>query len=139
MIKRTLLGNASELNVDKVNLKLLGGLDTNEKGGSAAGGDNLVGEVNTLEDHGEGALLLHFESKSTRSGRHVHMQSGQIEQKKWKNKKKGALIGWETKKKERYVCRCIDPSKGAQHGKHPRKPKKNQLTTFPPHVLSMCG
>jgi len=46
------------LDVDEVNLHLLGGLDTDNKGRTLAGGDNLAGEVDALHQKTKGTLQL---------------------------------------------------------------------------------
>lgn len=50
--------HVGELNVDKVNLELLLGLDTNEERRTLSGGDNLVGEVCRLDQKTVGTLEL---------------------------------------------------------------------------------
>lgn len=57
--ERTLVSDTAKLDINKVDLELLGGLDTNQKRGTTTGGNNLVGEVDRLEDHGKSTLLLH--------------------------------------------------------------------------------
>lgn len=50
----------AELNIDKVDLELLGGLDTHQQGRPTAGSHQLIGVVDALEDEGKSALqLLH--------------------------------------------------------------------------------
>lgn len=46
-----------DLDVDKVHLELLVGLDTNEQGRSSSGHDDLSREVGALEAEGERSLL----------------------------------------------------------------------------------
>jgi hypothetical protein len=52
-----LLVGVSQLDIDKVDLELTVGLDTDEKRRTTTGGDNLVWEVDRLEDKGEGSFL----------------------------------------------------------------------------------
>lgn len=57
-IKRLfIIPNAGEFDINKVNLELLLSLDPNEQRRTTASSDNFVGEVDGLEDKGEGALL----------------------------------------------------------------------------------
>lgn len=49
---------ASKLNIDKINLQLLIGLDTDQEGGTTTSSDNFIGEVRRLEDEREGTLEL---------------------------------------------------------------------------------
>lgn len=51
-------GRAAELDVDKVDLELLLGLDSDQDRGTTAGDDHLVGKVDRLEDKGERSLLF---------------------------------------------------------------------------------
>ncbi|KAI3475145.1 hypothetical protein L1887_63506 [Cichorium endivia] len=53
-----LLDGTAELDVDKVDLELLLGLDADQEGRAASCDDDLAGEVYGLEDKGEGALEL---------------------------------------------------------------------------------
>ena len=47
----------SKLNINEVDLQLLLSLDANEKGRATSGSNDFVGEVDGLEDEGEGTLL----------------------------------------------------------------------------------
>ena len=49
--------STAKFNVDKVNLQLLGRLDTDQQGGTTTSGHHLIGKVDTLEDQSEGTLL----------------------------------------------------------------------------------
>lgn len=53
------VSGTGKLDVDKVDLELLLGLDTNEDGGTTASDDDLVGVVDRLEDERERSLELH--------------------------------------------------------------------------------
>lgn len=46
-----------DLDIDKVDLEFLFGLDADEKGRSTSGGDDLVREVGRLEDKGKRSFL----------------------------------------------------------------------------------
>lgn len=56
-----------ELDVDEIDLELLLGLDSDKNGGSTAGDDDLVGEVDRLEDEGEGSLLRKWSESGSAS------------------------------------------------------------------------
>ena len=45
-----------KLDIDEIDLQLLFGLDTDEKGGTTTGGDDLIREMNGFEDECKGAL-----------------------------------------------------------------------------------
>lgn len=59
MLILTFLGSISsgELDIDKVDLELPVGLDTNEQGRTSSSGNDLVGEVLRLEDERKGTFL----------------------------------------------------------------------------------
>lgn len=52
-----LVGPVKEFDVDKVHFHLLGGFDTDKKGGTTAGKDELLRVVDGLEDESRGTFL----------------------------------------------------------------------------------
>lgn len=53
----TTFSGTAKLDIDKVNLELLGGFDTNQERRTTASSNNLVGEALALEDEGKGTFL----------------------------------------------------------------------------------
>lgn len=59
----TTFSGIAKLDIDKVNLELLGGLDTNQERRTTASGNNLIGEALALEDEGKGTFLWFYKTE----------------------------------------------------------------------------
>ena len=70
----TTFGGTSEFNINKIDLELLGGLDTNQERRTTTGSNNLVREVFALEDESKGTFLLLTERRFL-----VHTRSSSVE------------------------------------------------------------